>query len=447
MYLKTPKRYTAKGSRRRLISLRWLWLYLLAPVIIIPSALAWQYRDEIGGWIGQRVDKAGIFRPPPPTPTPTPTLPPNPAGELENAYKAGRIGKAVDILRTIAMSVPNDVITRSLAAQTLTFRSHGQNEALLEQAIEMATDAINANPERAEGWIAMALALDWSERYSEALGYILHARDLAPDDPMLLTVTAEIYGDLGKLAEANDMIDEAIEAARSAKPVNRDALAHAYYVKGLLIENTPDTLGQDAIDQYEQAWRVVTSEPVDLKIPVGYIAQTLGVRYRLVGETDKAVNILAAGIERDREDPVLYYWLGSVYSFVGEYDKSRQAADQCRDINPDQMSCIQLLSILLYRDRNYQQTIDVLERAVGLGTTDPEDYLRLALSYISGQNNCEKAVPILQKGAEFIPTDNFDSRVKFEDVMRTCGATLGIAGSSEQPAVTEEPVATEASAN
>ena len=33
MYLKTPKRYT-QGQRRSIFSLRWLWLWILTPVVV-----------------------------------------------------------------------------------------------------------------------------------------------------------------------------------------------------------------------------------------------------------------------------------------------------------------------------------------------------------------------------------------------------------------------------
>ena len=44
MYLKTPKRYT-QGQRRSIISLRWLWLWLLTPVVVFFGVHIYNNRD------------------------------------------------------------------------------------------------------------------------------------------------------------------------------------------------------------------------------------------------------------------------------------------------------------------------------------------------------------------------------------------------------------------
>ena len=73
MYLRTPKRYTAKGSKKPLISLRWLWLYLLAPVVIIGAALVWDNRSDWSQAIGEVIGRVKIA--PLDAPTATPTRP------------------------------------------------------------------------------------------------------------------------------------------------------------------------------------------------------------------------------------------------------------------------------------------------------------------------------------------------------------------------------------
>src|SRR6184192_861802 len=104
MYLRTPKRYTKKGMRRSLINLRWLWLYLIAPVILIPTVLVWQMRDSIGPQIGDWVSQHVKIN----QPTPTPTIPPqNYQQLLRDAFTSARLNRAVDLLKQFTADNPN----------------------------------------------------------------------------------------------------------------------------------------------------------------------------------------------------------------------------------------------------------------------------------------------------------------------------------------------------
>src|SRR5436190_22345332 len=105
MYLRTPKRYTKKGMRRNLINLRWLWLYLIAPVILIPSVLAWQMRDTIGPQIGDWVSQHVKFN----QATLTPTIPAqNFQPLLRDAFTSARLNKAIELLKQFTASNPNE---------------------------------------------------------------------------------------------------------------------------------------------------------------------------------------------------------------------------------------------------------------------------------------------------------------------------------------------------
>src|SRR5258708_2477253 len=234
MYLKTPKRYTAKGSRRPLLNLRWLLLYLLFPVILIPLILAWDYRDQLAPWIGDKVKQINVSLPLAPTPTAT-ALPSNIGEQLGTDFSTGKINQALDLLQSVAQVSPNDPTVYNLIAQHLIFRSYSTNAAMLKEAVAAGQRPINAAPEIPDGWGSEALVLDWSGKPQEALGYVLRATELNDKDPMAMVVMAEIYSDLQKDDQANKMVDDAIDAAKAAKPLNRAALAHAYYVKAQLL--------------------------------------------------------------------------------------------------------------------------------------------------------------------------------------------------------------------
>jgi tetratricopeptide (TPR) repeat protein len=309
MYLKTPKRYAGRDSRQRLVHLRWLWLYILAPLVLIPAIIGWQYRATVSQSIGERVKVDELLRRlNPPTPTPSPTAIPNPAEELQKAYDAGRVSRAVIVLKNAAEAHPNEVRYFVQQAQLNTLRSHGTNKAMMAEALRAAQSAINANPEQPEGWLMTALALNWAGKSGQAVGYLLRARDLDEKNPLVSVILAQIYFDLKRSEQAVKLADSAIEAAKTTQPVNRLALILGHYIKAQIIEATNPDPTNLVIAEYERAWRALTTEPIDPAIPVGFVAANLAAYYRGTQRPEAAIKLLTEAQKRDQDDPQLPYW-------------------------------------------------------------------------------------------------------------------------------------------
>jgi tetratricopeptide (TPR) repeat protein len=345
MYLRTPKRYTAR-RRVHLLNLRWLWLYLLAPLIIIPAALAWNYREPISQSIGewtQRNIQIQIN-----LPTLTPTVPVANLRERFIGYvQAGNIDNAISTLSSLADTAPNDVSFHALLARMIILRGDDQDQTKLDAALQAGLKAINANPEAPDGWIVTALILDKSGKYQEALPYALRARDLDSKNPLMLAVIAEIYNDLRRPDEAEKLVDEALKLARAGQPVDTLALAYGNFVRGVILLSSD---GREATRAFEEAWRVAISEP---GVPVGFIAQLLWSAYINTGQASRLVDILGQAIERDKDDPVNPYLLGRVYIKSGDVNKARPFIDKCLDLDPEQPKCLQWQAELFFSQQNY----------------------------------------------------------------------------------------------
>jgi tetratricopeptide (TPR) repeat protein len=422
MYLRTPKRYTAKGSRRPLLNLKWLWLYLLVPVCLLPLVLAWDYRDSIQAPINQFfVDHPlNFFQMPTPTPT---ELPKDIGPSLKDAFSAGHIGKAISLLSSISDATPNDIVFHGLLTQLLVLRSYGSNKPMLSEAIKAGQNTINADPEVADGWIAEAMALDFAGSPQQALSYILRASEIAERNPLVMAVMAEIYSDLGKYDQASKLIDEAITAAKAKNPLDRLALSHAYYVKAqILISTAAD--GKEVIQQLEAAWRAATTD-TDQTIPSGYIAQQLGQYYANADQTDRAINLVADAIKRDQDDPILQLQMSKFYVKLGQPSKARLYVEKCHDLDPNQVKCLRVLAQLYFNEQNYAQTQQTLAQVIAQSSDQPYDYYLEGLSY-SYLNQCSAAVEVLQSGLVYIKADDAKTRVDFETVLRQCGATSGL---------------------
>jgi tetratricopeptide (TPR) repeat protein len=362
-------------------------------------------------------------------PTPTATIPPKDYAQLmSNAFQGGDINSAITLLKGFTMDVaPNDITLNTLLAQLIVLRAYGGDAVKLDDAHTAAQRAINANPEVADGWITMALVLDWSGKPQEGLPYALRAKDLDEKSLMVQAVLAEIYHDLQKDDLATKLIDDAIKVAKSDPKVNRVALAHAYYVKGLIEANTD---GKAAIAQYENAWRTAISDPPDNTIAAGYIAQPLSTFYRNNQQVDKSITTLTKAIERDKNDPLLQLELGRSYVNKGDYDKGRTYVETCLDVAPNEIKCLRWLGIFAYQNQNYTKSIDYMQKIITLDPKNAEAYLFLGRDY-GALNQCKTAVTTLQTGLPFVTDPKM--RSDYEDALRACGATAGISISAETP--------------
>src|SRR5690606_15465059 len=101
MYLKTPKRYT-RGQRRSIISMRWLWLWLLTPVVVFVGIqlynnranLSPQVQEAISGLIDNAQNSVATAMAPTPMPTENPQIRLTSASA---AWGRGAIAEAVDL--------------------------------------------------------------------------------------------------------------------------------------------------------------------------------------------------------------------------------------------------------------------------------------------------------------------------------------------------------------
>ncbi|MBX3083308.1 MAG: tetratricopeptide repeat protein [Anaerolineae bacterium] len=424
MYLRTPKRYQAKGRRRYLFNFKWLWLYLLAPLIIVPASLAYYYRAELAPIVSNSVNSI-LTRMPRAMPTATPTIP---AADLQRIFgdsvRTGKINNALSALNGLLDAAPNDVYLHTTLVRMTLLRGDPTDRKHLDKAVAAADAAINANPEVADGWIMMALALNERGEPRAALPYALRARDLNADDPMLGAVTARIYADLGRYDEATTLVEQAIDKAKASRPLNTIALAFGYWVQGDILTNTNGAAAEGA---YEEAWRAALT---DANVPLSFIAYRLYFVYLTENRDQDVLNVLAQAAERDHDDDMNSYYVGQVYYRAQNWEKARPAYAQCLDLNPDNLRCLRRMAQVNYQLNAYATAADYAKRAIAKGTQEPEAFLVAGLSLIEGKDrNCGEAITLLQKGyllnegrTDVADTVKASQRDQFERGLTSCNA-------------------------
>lgn len=105
----------------------------------------------------------------------------------------------------------------------------------LDAAEEDCQQAIALAPDLADGYIFLTRVYDWRSNYLFALMTGLHAVALAPEDPVALALTGEVFGDIGLLQRAETYLDRAAALASPQHPehgvVSRNR-AHLHNARG-----------------------------------------------------------------------------------------------------------------------------------------------------------------------------------------------------------------------
>lgn len=394
MQLRVPKKYRSERRRRRLggPSPSIFRLLLLVALVVFgywlvrhPEEARTRAEDTIATVSSEFNLRRQEYFPPEPTPTPdvrTETI------ECENAYIRGDMEDAIIACRQAIKGRPNDVDLHYRLAHTLIITSDlGENTERLEEAVEVAERAINADPENYLGWAIEAMALDWSQEWGKALGYAERALELAPDSVLSQAITANIYRNVGQFERAQATINEAVSSLEQLPNPDPEIVAQVYrnYARMMVAQGDFES----AIQPYNIAYDAMPTHT--------YIAVELAslVHFPL-NQFTQAASVLERVRDNTPRDPASLYWLSIVYLQSGETDSAAEVLTVCIDANPNYIPCRSSFGRLQYHRQNYNQAIDILEPATALGSTDPYDWFLLGRAYYRTQRCSEAAEPLRQ---------------------------------------------------
>lgn len=413
MYLRTPKRYR-QGNKRSPFSLRWLWLWILTPLVVYFGIQIYNNLDTIAPPIHEALYNAAnsaqsqiaTSQAPPPTPTDDPT------DALTSAnvnWAQGRIEAALNDYRRVLDAVPNDVQTYYRYTLGLTM------EGRLTEALKAAERTVTANPFSSDAWALRAMVLDWSGKPGEAAASALHALELNPDSARARAFLAEAYYDMGNIEQALDTVEAALEL----DPQSFEALR----VRGLLSWNT----------DYQET-RQYFSEAFDIAPNMPYLAIDLAQINFALQEYDEAIDILRGVVEVNPQNTLALFYLGSYYNAgIGNYAQAAEYLTRCVEADSTNINCYYLLGRVQINLEQYTNAAQSLKAAVDNGSTDPRHYLWAGRAQIFN-GSCPAAIPYLQRGYELV-TENTAVEViqALEGDLNDCRVPVA------QPEATEEP--------
>ncbi|MBN2305175.1 MAG: tetratricopeptide repeat protein [Anaerolineae bacterium] len=413
MYLRTPKRYRTRRRRLRLFSARTVVFLLLIPVIGAVGWYVWEnqqaVRDtvlpEIEGMVDNMQTQVAV--------QPTPTVTPNLAIAKSSCLNADRLGNTEEAIRQcsiLAESSPNDVELYFKVTHMLVITSNfGQDAERLAEAREFAEKTINANPEAPHGWAIRAMTLDWGGDYGGALASALHARSL--DDTF-----APTYAFLGSIYEELGQYDVALGYLNQAREMDTAGLvlADTFRTLGALYNTQGDR--EEAVKNYELALQQAPQQ--------AYIAIELSFIYMALQEVDTAIQVLVSALEKNPGDPGVLWALGVAHFRSGMKERAYEYYQRCLDNDQNNVLCLSYLGGLYFFDGDYVTASNNLERAIRLGSDDPDDFFQMGRS-LSAMDRCPEATTYLQQGYDLVTErGQFDKQANFINALQDCGVSI-----------------------
>lgn len=427
MYLRTPKRYQ-KGHRRSIISLRWLWLWILTPIVVYAGFYIYDNREmyipQVEAVMDTVLEEAQSNLATVTAPTPMPTE--NPTIRLaaaQSAWERGSIEEAVNIYQEVLGAMPNTVEPHYRVALGLIMESRP------EEAVAAAEDAITADPFDPNGWAIRAMALDWSGQPGLAAASAQRAIELAGQGNPQAVARAQAF-----LAEAYydmELYDRALSTVNQALETDPNSY-EAYRNRALIVQST----------QFDFAAAQSDLEIAhDLAPHLPYI--TIDLALILAREdVDASLAVLNELVELNPQNPRVLYLLGSIYlNRVGDLASAADYLSRCVEVDPESISCHYVLGRTQMREQQYTAAAQSFQAALDLGSEDPRHYWWAGYSrVVSPDAGCPAATQYFQRGYPLAQQSGDETLVgDYEDQMRACGM-LGPAPEATEEA-TEEPAA------
>lgn len=337
-------------------------------------------------------------------------------------------------VRVAIMPTATSEPTRS-ATELAVLAELSRNDGANAEAIAFYDKAVELDPTNVKFYI-LAIDLLVRENQSErAVERAAAATILDPENDAVWAAAAAAYlaegsrlSDLGDQNAANLQYANAAQAARKAITINpNNANALAYAAGGTILQGDPE--------KYEQA-QVFADDAVRLEPENAIARYYMATVFTYQGRYTEAMEQYQRGIEADPSNPNLhiglaynYYGTGSIpdallsfedaiaadpdnaeafdgraymYLQLGDAPLAEQNALEATRLNPNMARAQGRLGEAFFRQNNYTEAVEALEKAIGMygRATDlnARFFNMLAQAYIRDDlNNCSLAVPLFEQ--------------------------------------------------
>lgn len=340
-------------------------------------------------------------------------------------------------VRLAIMPTPTSEPTRS-ATELAVLAEMSRDDGANTEAIAFYDEAVRLDPTNVEFYIR---AIDLLVRESESERAVERAEQatiLDPENDAVWTAAAAAYlaegnrlSDLGDVNAANLQYANAAQAARKAIGINpENATALAYAAGGTILQGDPEKYEQaqlfadDAVriepdnpiaryymatvftyqgryaEALEQYQRGLETDPTDPNLHIG-----LAYNYYGTGSIPEALLSFEEAIAVDPDNAEAYDGRAYMYLQLGDAPLAEQNALEATRLNPDMARAQGRLGEAYFRQNNYAEAIEALQKAVDMygRATDlnARFFNMLAQAYVRDDlNNCTLATPLFEQVLE-----------------------------------------------
>jgi len=340
-------------------------------------------------------------------------------------------------VRLAIMPTPTSEPTRS-ATELAVLAEMSRDDGANDEAIAFYDEAVRLDPTNVEFYIR---AIDLLVRESESERAVERAEQatiLDPENDAVWTAAAAAYlaegnrlSDLGDVNAANLQYANAAQAARKAIGIDpENATALAYAAGGTILQGDPEKFEQaqlfaddavriepenpiaryymatvftyqgryaEALEQYQLG---LEADPTDPNLHIG-----LAYNYYGTGSIPEALLSFEEAIAVDPDNAEAYDGRAYMYLQLGDAPLAEQNALEATRLNPNMARAQGRLGEAYFRQNNYTEAIEALEKAVEMygRATDlnARFFNMLAQAYVRDDlNSCTLATPLFEQVLE-----------------------------------------------
>lgn len=250
-----------------------------------------------------------------------------------------------------------------------------------ERAAEYGDIAMAAAPDDPRGYALKARALMWSDP-GAAIPLAVQGLERDPDFAPLHAALAIAYTNIGRYSEG-------YQRGRLATQLDPlDAFSHRAFAIPLIYTDRRN----EAIAALEKA---VGINP-NLTAPYFELA----LQYRQQDYQEMAVGIYRRILELEPGSAKAYLRICQTYAEVGEFLAATPFCETATELDESYADAWQWLGQMRYTRRNYEGTLEAMEKCVALGSTAVECYYMRGWSYYV-LDQCPKAWEVLQEALRY----------------------------------------------
>jgi tetratricopeptide (TPR) repeat protein len=232
---------------------------------------------------------------------------------------------------------------------------------LLDPAERNAQRALSQKPDCTACYRMLAQIAEHQGDSEKALSYLVKAKQLAPQDP-------EVLSEFGKICLERNLLDDALPALSKAVELRPDNDAYVY---ALGSANVGKQHLAAALQLFQQ---LLKKHPQDASL-----MYAIGAVYYLESKFTEAESLLKESLATQPDQTGAAYYLALTYDAVGDDERAIPIFQNLLKSNPQHAPSYVKLGCILVRQHQYEEAQRDLEQAVHLDPSSVEAHYQLGV--------------------------------------------------------------------